>query len=65
MGKEAYLLFTVTVGMSFWGLGEYETLIITLFLPVFSCNNCRGHWKNKGSDWTYGIAIHFDLDRKQ
>ena len=34
MGKEAGLLFTVTDGMKFWGLGDHEPLIIALFLPV-------------------------------
>ena len=42
MGKVSELLFTVTIGMSFWGLGEHETLVIALFLPVFSCSNWRG-----------------------
>ena len=65
MGKEAYLMFTVTVGMPFWGLGEYKPLIIALFLPVFSCSNWRVPWTNKGSDWTYGTARHFDLDYKR
>ena len=35
-GEEADLLFTVTVGMPFWGLVEHEPLIIALFLPVVS-----------------------------
>ena len=34
MGKEADLLFTVPIGMSFGVLGEHEPLIIALFLPV-------------------------------
>ena len=41
MEKEADLLFTVTVGMPFWGLVEHEPLIIALFLPVVSCSNWR------------------------
>ena len=36
MGKEADLLFTVPVGMKFWGLGEQEPLILALFLPIVS-----------------------------
>ena len=42
MGKEEELLFTITVGMPFCGLGEHEPLIIALFLPVFYCCNWRG-----------------------
>ena len=40
MGEEAYLLFTVPVGMPFWVLGEHKPLIMYLFVPVvsFSCN---------------------------
>ena len=36
MEKEIHLLFTVPVGMPFWGLGEHEFLIIALFL-LFLC----------------------------
>ena len=39
MGKEADLLFTVIVGMPFWGFGEHEPLIIALFIPVVYCSN--------------------------
>ena len=39
MRKESDLLFTVTVGIIFWGLGEHEALIIALFLPVVYCRN--------------------------
>ena len=65
MGKEADLMFTVTVGIPFWGFGEHEPLIITLFLPVVSWRNWRGPWKIKGSDWTYGTAISVDLECKR
>ena len=54
MGEEADLLFTVTVGMPFWVLGEHEPLIIALFLPVVYSRNYMESWTNKGSDWTYG-----------
>ena len=36
MGKEADLLFTIPVGMPFWGLEEYEPVIV-LFLSIVSC----------------------------
>ena len=34
MGKEADLLFTVPVGVPFWGLSKNEPLMIALFIPV-------------------------------
>ena len=33
MGKEVGFLFTVHVGVPFWGLGEHKPLVIALFLP--------------------------------
>ena len=64
-GKDADLLFTVTVGIPFWGLGEHEPLIIALFLPVVSCSNWRGTWTIKWIDCTYGVARAVDLEFKQ
>ena len=34
MGKETDFIFNVTVRMLFWELGDHETLIIALFLPI-------------------------------
>ena len=65
MEKEADFLFTVTVGMKFWGLGENEPLIITLFLSVVSCRNWRRHWIIKRSDWSCGTATAVDLEYKR
>ena len=65
MGKEADLLFTVTVVIPFWGFGEHEPLIIALFLPVLSCSNWRGPWTIKGIYWTYGTTRAVDLEFKQ
>ena len=65
MEKEADLLFTVTVGIPFWGLGEHEPLIIALFLPVVSFSNWRGAWTIKEIDWTYGTTRVVDLEFKQ
>ena len=39
MGKEADLLFTIPVGITCWGLGEHEPLIIDLFLLIVSHRN--------------------------
>ena len=36
MGKDASILFTIPVGMPFWGLEEHEPPIAALFLPVVS-----------------------------
>ena len=35
MGKEADLMFTVTIGMPFWGLGEHEPLIIDFLFLLY------------------------------
>ena len=48
MGKEAYLLFTVTVGMPFWGLGEHEPLIIAFFFLFYLAIIGGGLGKTKG-----------------
>ena len=65
MGKEADLLFTVTVGIIFWGLGEHEALIIPFFIPVVYYSNWRIPWTIKGSDWTSGTDRYVDLDCKR
>ena len=65
MGKEVSLLFTVTDGMIFWGLGEHEPLIIALFLPVISCSIWRVTYTIKGSYWTSGTSIAVDLEYKR
>ena len=33
-------MFTVPVGMPFWGVGDNETLIVALFLPIVKL----GYW---------------------
>ena len=32
MGKEGYLLFTITFGIPFWVLGGHESIIVTFFI---------------------------------
>ena len=56
MGKEADLLFTVTVGISCWELGEHEPLIISLFLTIVSRRNWTDPWNIRGSDWKRGAV---------
>ena len=65
MGKEADLLFTVIVGMPFWGFGEHEPLIIALFIPVVYCSNWSIPWTIKGSGCTYVTFRAIDLECKQ
>ena len=60
-GKEAEFLFTVTVGMPCWGLGEHEYLIIALFLPIVSQRNWKGTWNIYGSDWGRGSVRDFEF----
>ena len=51
MGKEVELMFTITVGMPIWGLGQHESLITVLFHTLVYHRNWRGTWTIKGSDW--------------
>ena len=65
MGKEADFLFTITVGMPFWGSREHEPLIIALFIIVVSCRNWRGTWTIIGSDWISGTSRYVDFEFKR
>ena len=65
MGKGAELLFTVTVGIPFWGLGEHEPLIIYLFLSFVSRRKWKGLWTIQGSDWVRGTVGNFELECKR
>ena len=58
-------MFTVTVGMPFWGLVEHEPLIIALFLPVVSCSNWMIPYTIKGNDWTSETSRVFGLESKR
>ena len=51
MVREKELLLTVHVRITFWGLGDYGTLMVAFFLPVFSTRSWKGHWTIKGSEW--------------
>ena len=64
MGKEADFLFTVTVGMTCWGLREHETLIIALFIPIVSHRNWKGTRTIHGSDSGRGAVRYFKLEYK-
>ena len=61
MGKEADFLFTVPVGMKIWGLGEHETPILYLKIPVFFCRNLGVPWTIKVTDWSARKSRAFDL----
>ena len=41
LGNGAYLIFTIPVGMTFWGLEEHEPPIVTLFLTIVT----RREWR--------------------
>ena len=57
-------MFTVTVGISCWGLGEHEPLIISLFLPIVSRWNWKGPLTIRGIDWLRGLFRVFELEWK-
>ena len=64
MGKEAELIFTVPVGMTFWEWGEHEPIIIALFLMIFSGRNWKGPWNISESYWQHGSVRYFKLEFK-
>ena len=51
IGKDADLLFTVPVGVPFWGKHQHEPLIVCLLLPVVKRRNWRGPWIIRGSSF--------------
>ena len=61
MVKEADLLFTVLVGMPFWGMGNHEPLIVALLLPIITCRYGKGPWTIIGSDLV--VVTVRDLER--
>ena len=65
MGKETDFIFNVTVRMLFWELGDHETLIIALFLPIVLRRSWKGTWTIHGSDWLCGSFREIELDCKQ
>ena len=62
IGNEADLLFTIPVGIPFWGLEEHETLIIYLFLPIISHREWRGTCNVRGSKLATGTARELNID---
>ena len=66
MWKEAELLFTVTVGMPCWGIGEHEPLILAPPPPqIVSHSNWKGPWTIQGSDWGRGTVRYFKIECKR
>ena len=59
------LLFTVSVEMPFWGLGDHEPLIRAFFLSMVSRRNWKGPWTIRGSDWGRVTVRYFELKYKQ
>ena len=50
MVKEADLLFTIPVCMTFWGLEEHKSIIVALFLPIVLRRECRDPCNIRGSE---------------
>ena len=61
VGKETNLIFTIPIGMTFWGLGEHEPVIIALFFPIVTRKGWRGPWNIIGSELEAGTAIDFEI----
>ena len=64
MGKQVDFLFTVTVGVPCWGLGEHEPLIITFFKPIVLRRNQKVPSTISGSGQGRGAGRAFELECK-
>ena len=58
-------MFTVPVGMPYWGLGEHEPLIVDLFVPIVSCRNWKVTWTIRGIECGGGTVKAFKLGGKK
>ena len=50
LGKEADVLFTVPVDVSFWMAGQFDTLILAIVSPLSHVLRYTGPWLVKGTD---------------
>ena len=60
IGKEVDLMFTITDGIPFWGLGDHETLIVALALPIVTRSGWKGPCTVRGSDLESAMVISLD-----
>ena len=56
------MLFTVPVGIPYWDLGEHESMIIALFLPIIYCRKWRGTSKIKRGEMSSGTARALNIE---
>ena len=50
LGKSADILFTVPVGVPFWGALQFEPLIVAIIFPLSHVSSYTGPWAVKGTD---------------
>ena len=58
------MLFTVTVGMPFWVLGEHEHMIVALFLPIKKLMYWREPWTVRVSELKEVKVISLEREYK-
>jgi hypothetical protein len=50
LGKSADILFTVPVGVPFWGASQFEPLIVVIIFPLSHVSSYTGPWAVKGTE---------------
>ena len=58
-------MLTISVGIPFCRLEEHETIIVALFLPIFSHRECRGLWNLIGSELAVGSPISLEIEHNR
>lgn len=56
LGKSADILFTVPVGVPFWGSLQFEPLIVAIVFPLAHVSSYTGPWSVKGTD----MGLYFE-----
>ena len=59
--KEVDLMFTVTDGIPFWGMGDHETMIVALVLPIATLSGWKGPCTIRGSDLESAMVRSLDI----
>ena len=63
--KEADLLFTIPVGIPFWGLGGHKPLIVAFFVPIVTGKEWRGPSNVRGSALAEGTVRTLDREYRK